>query len=381
MSLYVTVNVLCSLVIVILMVMVRRGVMHESDQKVFFNLCFHSLLLFLLDILWTFFDGKIFFGSRTFNILVNAAYFSQIGILCYYWSGYSLFLIGKEIKSRMVSFLFALPMLIIVLLGVASIWTGWFFYIDTSNCYHRGPLLFIQVILDFIYLLLSFFVAFFMVGKYRNRTRRDKLVSVSALGFMPFVAEIAQMQAEGTSIFCVGAALGLLIVFLELQKEMISVDPLTKLNNRNQASIYLENRFRQTIPNKFIYMFVLDLDLFKQINDNFGHLAGDRALLAFASVLKRVCGRRGHFISRFGGDEFIVVANLENDECASELANIVSMEVEKESSEFPFELKTSIGFAKFEEGDSEQTLFERADRCLYRAKQKNHKKIVRGEKL
>ena len=96
MSLYISVNMLCAIMIIILMFMVHRGVMHEADQKTFFNLCFHTQLLFSLDVFWELLDGSAFPGARVLNYIVNAAYFAQCGILCYYWSQYSLFLSGSS---------------------------------------------------------------------------------------------------------------------------------------------------------------------------------------------------------------------------------------------------------------------------------------------
>ncbi|SHH73341.1 hypothetical protein SAMN05720761_1241 [Fibrobacter sp. UWCM] len=72
MSLYITVNTLCAVIMIILMFMVKRGVMHESDQKTFFNLCLHSLLLFSFDILWVVLDGTSFSHGPLINKIVNA---------------------------------------------------------------------------------------------------------------------------------------------------------------------------------------------------------------------------------------------------------------------------------------------------------------------
>ena len=207
-----------------------------------------------------------------------------------------------------------------------------------------------------------------MVKRKKNVVKKNRLYAVSALGVIPFLTEILQIQLPGLSIICAGTTIGLIVVFVEIQKEMISIDPLTKLNNRNQASLYLDARFKQTVPGKRLYQFVMDLDKFKQINDHYGHIEGDRALLAVANVLKEVCGPRGHFISRFGGDEFVVFANLSTDTAAKALCETISARLAEESSGFPFKLSMSFGFAFRNAGESEQELFARADSALYEAK-------------
>lgn len=376
MSLYITVNTLCAVIMTILMFMVKRGVMHEADQKTFFNISFHCLLLFSLDILWVFIDGATFSYATLINKVVNAAYFAQSGVLCYYWSRYSLFLSSSQFKVWNVHrVLFALPMIVISIMSVASIWTGWFFTVDSANHYHRGELNIVQVSLIFAYLLYSFFVAVFTIKKKRELVNKNKLYAISALGFLPFFANIIQIHYPGLSVFCVGATLGLVAVFLEIQREMISLDPLTRLNNRNQASIYLSSRFKQEIPGKKLYQFAMDLDKFKGINDTYGHMEGDKALLIVSNVLKVVCGPRGHFISRYGGDEFVVFANLPDDAAADELCTAIEEKLAKKSFGLPYELKMSIGYARLRKGETEESFGRRADEALYEIK--NSKKVER----
>ena len=368
MTFYVTINILCSIIIVIMLVMMKFGVMHETEQKIFFNLCVHCLLFFFLDVFWVVLDGANFAGARTLNLCVNAAYFAQLVILCFFWSRYSFFLAEYRIRSTDLRILFCSPLFINLAMSIASIWTGWFFTVDAEGHYHRGDLPVINALFVFLYLLTSFFVAFFMIKRKKNVVTKNRLYAVSALGVIPFLTEIIQIQLPGLSVICAGATIGLIVVFVEIQKEMISIDPLTKLNNRNQASLYLDGRFKQTIPGKKLYQFVMDLDKFKQINDTYGHMEGDRALLTVSNVLKEVCGPRGHFISRFGGDEFVVFANLSTDTAAKALCETIMARLAEESSGFSFKLSMSFGFASRNQGESEQELFARADAALYEAK-------------
>ena len=374
MSLYVSINMLCAVMIIILMFMVHRGVMHEADQKTFFNLCFHTELLFLLDVLWELLDGSTFPGAWVLNYIVNTAYFAQCGILCYFWSQYSLFLSGRaeRYSGNFFRLLFALPMAVEIVLSVASVWTGWYFTIDAENHYHRGDLLFIQVTIMFVYLVYSLLVAVFTIKRQRDVVNKNKLYAISALGFLPFVSQCLQAQFPGVSVFCTGATLGLIIVFLEIQREMISLDPLTRLNNRNQASIYLSSRFKQEISGKKLYQFIIDLDKFKSINDTFGHMEGDNALVIVSTVLKVVCGPRGHFISRYGGDEFVVFANLPNNTAADDLCHMLEKKLADYSKALPYTLAMSIGYAALREGETEEGLMSRADASLYEVKKRKH---------
>lgn len=373
MSLYVTINLLCALMIIMLMFMVNRGVMHEADRNTFYRLCFNTQLLFLLDVLWVLLDGATYTGARMLNYFINAAYFAQCGILCYFWSQYSLHLSGSQrFSGKFFKVLFIVPMAVEILLSVVSIKTGWYFTIDADNHYHRGNLLFIQVIVMFLYLVYSLLVAVFTIKQQRDILNRNKLYAISALGFLPFISQCLQAQFPGVSVFCTGATLGLVIVFLEIQREMISVDPLTRLNNRNQASIYLSDRFKQEIPGKKLYQFLVDLDKFKSINDTYGHMEGDNALIIVSSVLKNVCGPRGHFISRYGGDEFVVFANLPDNAAADNLCELLENKLRERSQTLPYTLALSVGYAALRDGETEESLLSRADASLYKIKKRKH---------
>ena len=371
MLLYITVNTLCAVIMTILMFMVKRGVMHEADQKTFFNICFHCLLLFSLDILWVFVDGATFSYGILLNKVINAAYFAQSGVLCYFWSRYSLFLSSSQFKVWNVHrVLFALPMIIIGIMSFASIWTGWFFTVDDANHYHRGELNIVQVSLIFAYLLYSFFVAVFTIKKKRELVNKNKLYAISALGFLPFFANIVQIQYPGLSVFCVGATLGLVVVFLEIQREMISLDPLTRLNNRNQASIYLSTRFKQEIPGKKLYQFAMDLDRFKGINDTYGHDVGDLVLKRVAEVLK-YSFRSTDLVFRLGGDEFVVImANVDSSmrDHVKRKIDQANVMLQKPTDDLPpTSLSVGVAFADRENPDGD--IFKDADTALYRVKE------------
>ena len=224
----------------------------------------------------------------------------------------------------------------------------------------------------FIYLVYSLLVAVFTIKRQRDLLNRNKLYAISALGFLPFISQCLQAQFTGISVFCTGATLGLIIVFLEIQREMISVDPLTRLNNRNQASIYLSSHFKQEIPGKRLYQFIVDLDKFKSINDTYGHMEGDNARIVVASVLKSVCGPRGHFISRYGGDEFVVFANLPDNAAADELCDQLEKSLVESSKPLLYTLSMSVGYAALREGETEESLLNRADASLYKIKKRKH---------
>ena len=130
---------------------------------------------------------------------------------------------------------------------------------------------------------------------------------------------------------------------------------------------------------KPVYFCIIDIDDFKNINDTYGHMAGDEVIASVAEILKSTMGARG-YIGRFGGDEFVVVTDKISSEdvllnalktVRKHVAWINSAELENT------EITLSIGIAKYpNDADNYEGLFNLADKCLYLAKAKGKNRFV-----
>lgn len=141
-------------------------------------------------------------------------------------------------------------------------------------------------------------------------------------------------------------------------------DALTGLYNRHFAQQHLVSEIARALRMEYALTFaLLDLDGFKQINDTWGHAAGDRVLEEFAAQLRRTF-RTSDMILRMGGDEFLVVL----PECAKAsvdhaLARLKGLSVEWEGRRIEFSF--SAGCAECRAGDTMETVLKRADQDLY----------------
>lgn len=373
-GLYIEINVICVCILGMLISVVWRGVVRESEQRIFSNLCVNALLLFFFDILWCACNGGQFTGAYVLNNLVNAAYFIQMGVLGYFWLRYAMFIDGYVLHNKVERVAVAIPLILIIIMSVISLWTNSIFWVDYDNCYHRGPFLWVHNFLASLYLFLPFFFGLLHSVFKKNYPKKNKLLAMSFFGLLPLLGGISQNMTQGLSIFCVSVTIGLIVMFVENQEHLISVDPLTRLNNRVQLNRFLDSKISAFNSNKKLVVFIMDLDFFKSINDKFGHMEGDRALLAVAAALKSVFGPKGHFISRFGGDEFVAVAELNDLVEIYELKSEFNRVLAQKSKDLPFEVSVSMGFAEREVSDNNiPDLFNRADAALYEAKNKRRK--------
>ena len=170
---------------------------------------------------------------------------------------------------------------------------------------------------------------------------------------------------------------------LERVSQESRTDPLVDLANRKAFDTYLvESINTARVSGSKLGVAMCDIDHFKQINDNYGHGFGDDVLRLFATRLKEYCADMA-FPARYGGKEFIVVFPdsgadgasqcLEKDRAFIERA-VVKKRGTQESIKFTF----SVGIAELLPEDGPESLVERADKALYRAKDEGRNRICIG---
>ena len=170
----------------------------------------------------------------------------------------------------------------------------------------------------------------------------------------------------------------------QVRKERLRAmtDLLTELPNREawQERLSFEyNRWqRYSHP---LTVGVLDIDLFKRINDSYGHKAGDRVLQLVAREFRERL-RTTDFVARFGGEEFVVLFPETEPADASVVVDKLREHVRKLPFHFrgePVSVTFSAGLAGFIAGDTEESVFDRADRALYQAKDAGRDQVMIGD--
>jgi len=166
------------------------------------------------------------------------------------------------------------------------------------------------------------------------------------------------------------------------QNDRVFLDSLTEIPNRlaydrRSGEEYARwQRYQSPLS-----LAVADIDLFKHINDTYGHVAGDRVLRVIAKLLCEDL-RDADFICRYGGEEFVVIF----PETEAEIAALVLEKIRTRVASCPFHFKkapvqitVSFGLSEFIEGDTVVSVFKRADKALYEAKELGRNKVIRAD--
>lgn len=166
---------------------------------------------------------------------------------------------------------------------------------------------------------------------------------------------------------------------IEEQKRRATHDGLTGLPNRDAYQQRLEEELsRKARYGGPLTMVVADVDFFKCINDNYGHLAGDKVLQLLAKAMRKSL-RDVDFIGRYGGEEFVILMPETNAEEA--LVATEKLRTKVESSPFNFRkervpITMSFGISEFQTLEDGETVFERADKALYQAKAEGRNRCI-----
>lgn len=351
---------ICVAIMLVLGFKTYRSMMKNSQKVSFLAVVFVHILYFQTDL--------VRMTTNSQDLFLNEMCFLFFSLCTLSWFNYIQTMLGIHYVKKSQTFFSMLPVIISVVLLLVNTLNGCLFYIDQSGDFQNGSLYILYVLINDIYYIIGAYQAY--IYSYRAKNYQQKK-SNQILGiYMISLLLIGTIQDffRDIPVFCVGTSLSILIVYISLEEQMISIDPLTQLNNRNRMEQYLFECVRSQDLN--MYLLVLDVNRFKKINDEHGHAQGDLALKAIANCLKESCIEKSDFIARYGGDEFVIVYKGNDVE---DLCQRIHDSIQKLS--FPFDLDVSIGCALYHKDMHKWSdCFIEADKRLY-----NEKKNLKGQ--
>jgi diguanylate cyclase len=166
---------------------------------------------------------------------------------------------------------------------------------------------------------------------------------------------------------------------LEQSEAQALVDPLTNVLNRAAYNMRIGQMVQEYKRYKEVWaLLIIDIDHFKKFNDKFGHQLGDNVLKSVAGTVKN-CIRVSDRVFRYGGEEFVVLLGRINSEIATHLAEKICQAVERSyfvHGDKKLQVTVSIGGAIIDADDDELSIFERADKAMYQAKNNGRNQVV-----
>ncbi len=157
---------------------------------------------------------------------------------------------------------------------------------------------------------------------------------------------------------------------LKVAEKAVKTDPLTKLGNRNAFDLQLSFAISKVAQGEVFCLAIVDIDRFKAINDNFGHLCGDAALIEIAKQLSETFAQAGSSVVRFGGDEFAVLyrgTQLQLD-AKLERVNTILGKSALQYNDSKVVLHASFGTVQLSQTHSPESAFADADAAMYQVK-------------
>lgn len=265
-----------------------------------------------------------------------------------------------------------MPLIIMLGLDLTTTYTHWIYYTDALDHYYRGPIYNIQVVICLFYVA----AAISLIISRRRMIERDRQMPVLlAYILLPTAGIILQVVLGSAPFGLMSMVLATLILFIYMQSKRIYTDLLTGLNNHGRAMDFLTDQLASADKKPF-YLFMCDIDRFKQINDTKGHVNGDltlicvsRALVSLTSYYPRL------FISRFGGDEFMLVLpdqSIDPEKVKQFFREELQKELVKE--DLSFSISVSIGYAYVNQPLKLTDVINQADAQLYKHKKIHHRK-------
>lgn len=380
---YCTLNVFCILILVTILGRILRSSDKRVSQVAYSWFIISSIILCSSDLLWGIVDSVYLWErSDTVSFAVNSIYHIFTIVVSYLWFLYA----ESEQESRTISTktgrgISMIPFVIDVVLIICSYKYSLVFFINEEGKYQRGDLYIAHIAICFFYIIFTSIKAFVRSFRKDNYMRKDLLRNLAYFCIFPLISGILQIAFIGSPMISAGVTFASLQVYVSSRERLISVDPLTKLNNRTEMVRYLDNKMKNRSFGKDLYLFIMDLDYFKKINDKYGHIEGDAAITIVADALRSVVKKTNFFICRYGGDEFVLVGEVKSDFNPEEFGETINQTLIEETQrcEKEYTLHMSIGYFKYTpEIHSVAEFVSAADKYLY--KQKSARILKRSPK-
>ena len=190
----------------------------------------------------------------------------------------------------------------------------------------------------------------------------------------PLIGGVIQIIFQDVPVLSVGIVISFLLAYINIIESLIFLNPLTGISNRKKLLQQLLYRLQNIKPDEKLYFLFIDVDIFKRINDSYGHVEGDGVLTDIALLLTRHTTGTDSCVGRYGGDEFAVIFTLKktmsDDICARFIECLHDNDI---TAGGEHKVTLSIGCTECTQSDSIKDIIARADKEMHEIKK--HKAV------
>lgn len=367
---FVAANILCIAVFAIILGLNYSTKNYEAKNRYFNLIIILQIGIFASYIIYAigYFLVPLEQGGYTIIRYTKMLYFIIGGYAGFAWFMYIEIQMGAKFSSsRKKRIIVGIPAI------VSMITTIIISLVTDAQKLMDNPLVSISLMyIAFTYMFVASIYSIIMAFKSSSAIKKKNYIAMSLYPLALIVVAGLECFLRDLPIFCVGTTFIFFILYISRTQSQVSTDALTGINNRSALKKYIG----EYTEFDYTYVLMIDVDRFKSINDNFGHVEGDRALVILAQALKDGCDQTGItcFLARYGGDEFIVIASNEKEFDVDQFVNTLHESVKETHSKTKgYKISVSIGYSRVHDNESILAVINEADEDMYKNKEMKKK--------
>lgn len=310
------------------------------------------VLLFIIEEAW---EGQLALETTYSHMRVAL---SAVGYVLRPMTAYFLVMIICRNTAKW-KILLSIPVAINAVVSFSALFCRWSFWYTETNEFVRGPLGFTP------FITAGFYVLTILVMTVLSTKKGDKMeaMTVSLLVILTIIATIMESVFHYRSIQSAAGGISITFYYLFLHTNQNNRDPLTRALVRRRFYLDAE-RYRTTLT----AVISLDLNDLKKLNDQYGHTAGDKALITMTETVKGCISKKAS-LYRTGGDEFMILCYKMSEEKVQELIRQIHDAMKKT------EYRCAIGYAMYNYRTELDHVCQIADKAMYENKLEMKKSI------
>jgi len=367
-------NILGILVLIILHLFVKLSTIKTFSKKLIKLMIYAVTASLVVEPFSWILDERQFAGAFLLNHLFNFLLYLLAPVLAGLFMSYLDYRIYRN-PSRIYEKRFYQQMtLISVMILLVNLWIPIYYRIDpVTNQYDgRGPIKW------FHYVMVLGFYGYMLYFLYqvKDKLSKNEILMFILLFILPVIGMVISIFEPTFHLGWSSLVIGLLGIYVFLETTPSEEDVLTKVYNRKSFESYVEYLEDSKIPYGLL---ILDLNGFKQINDEYGHQKGDDVLTKFSALLREVFLKDG-FVARLGGDEFAVILMEDEPEVPLHMKELKNKLKELEdpvmgnvSFSYGYESKTAAKPMREMYRKADQKMYQYKD--LYRKEMKDSREV------